>query len=85
MTKTKASDILDLAFALGLHTPKLTTGYERKSTLYIVSHGPSPYRNSVIIYSAATLEDAGRKLAQSANIPASHVSKAIASLPKETV
>ncbi len=85
MSKTAASDILDLAFALGLHTPKITTGYEKRSTLYIVSHGQSPYRHSVIIYSATTLEEAGKKLAQSAGIPNTHVAKAIASLPRETV
>lgn len=80
MTKTKASDILDLAFALGLSTPKIVTGYEKGATVYILSHGTMPIRHSVIIYSFTTLQDAGKKLAQSANLPLAHVHKAIASL-----
>lgn len=80
MTKTKASDILDLAFALGLSTPKITTGYDKTSTIYILTHGQMPERHTVMIYGFTTLEEAGKKLAQSANLPLTHVPKAIASL-----
>lgn len=80
MTKTKASDILDLAFALGLSTPKIVTGYEKGATLYIVTHGQMPARHTVLVYSFTTLHEAGKKLAQSANLPMAHVHKALASL-----
>lgn len=80
MSKTKASDILDLAFALGLSTPKIVTGYEKRTTVYILTHGQMPHRHTVMIYSASTLEEAGKKLAQSAGIPIAYVSKAIASI-----
>jgi len=86
MTKTKASDILDLAFALGLSTPKIVTGYEKGSTIYILSHGTMPVRHAVMIYSFTTLAEAGKKLAHSANLPLAHVHKAIATLGvKQTV
>jgi hypothetical protein len=80
MSKTQASDILDLAFALGLSTPKITTGYEKRSTVYILTHGTMPVRHTLMIYSFTPLEEAGKKLAQSANLPLAHVPKAIASL-----
>lgn len=83
MTKTQASDILDLAFALGLSTPKIVTGHEKGSTIYILSHGTMPTRHAVLLYSAITLEEAGKKLANSAHLPLAHVGKAIASLNRK--
>lgn len=83
MTKASPSDILDLAFALGLSTPKLTTGYDKRSTIHVVTHGLMPHRHTVMIYGATSLEDAGKKLAESGNIPRAEVAKAIASIQKE--
>lgn len=62
---SRASEILDLAFDLGLYAPRVTNGYEGNGAkLCILTFGQPSLRKTMMFAKHLTIEDIERRIQQ---------------------
>lgn len=63
--KSRNTQILDLAFDIGLPTPRVTSGYERdRSTITILTFGSPSERKTLMLPKHLSLEEIERRIHQ---------------------